>query len=412
MAGNVRSVKCPACGAPFTVRGMGQTTTAACQACGSILDISNQELVKIIEQFSITVLNPVLPLGLRFTIEETKYEIIGCLNKSDATSTYYWEEYLLFHPYKGFAWLVQSDGHWSFLKMVKDVDGLFGDNSLRYEDEYFRRFLRDEPIVQSVVGEFYWEVRRGDQAITYDYIAPPYLLSAESADNECAWSYGYYIEPRDLPDEIKAIRRLPRRRGIGMNQPNPWKRRAGITTTMGVFFCLLAQILHSLVKPDDQGVIFNDYQVLASSVTGTLNTKEFQVTGQTTNLSIQVDAPVDNNWVDLDMTLYDQTRNERDGAELEVAFYHGSDSDGAWHEGSKSAQSYIAGVEPGRYSLAITPALGTGLTEVPVDITVSAGEGFRGNLILCIIALALVPLGCLIGVSMFEKKRQELAESE
>ena len=31
---------------------------------------------------------------------------------------YYWQEYLLYNPAVGFRWLVESDGHWSYVSAV------------------------------------------------------------------------------------------------------------------------------------------------------------------------------------------------------------------------------------------------------------------------------------------------------
>ena len=31
---------------------------------------------------------------------------------------YFWQEYLLYNPMTGFRWLVESDGHWSYVTNV------------------------------------------------------------------------------------------------------------------------------------------------------------------------------------------------------------------------------------------------------------------------------------------------------
>jgi hypothetical protein len=43
-----------------------------------------------------------------------------------------------------------------------------------------------------IVGEFPWQVRRDDKARTKDYIDPPFMLSAETTEQDTTWSLGEY----------------------------------------------------------------------------------------------------------------------------------------------------------------------------------------------------------------------------
>ena len=55
---------------------------------------------------------------------------------------------------------------------------------------------------------------------------------------------------------------------------------------------------------------------------------------ETGNLEVSVKAPVSNSWLYLDGALINEETGAVDDFDLEVSYYSGSDSDGAWSEGS------------------------------------------------------------------------------
>ena len=67
---------------------------------------------------------PHIPLGAKGTLDGVEWICIGYLVRSCTVegTRYPWEEYLLYHPARGFTWLMESNGHWVFLKPLDAGD--------------------------------------------------------------------------------------------------------------------------------------------------------------------------------------------------------------------------------------------------------------------------------------------------
>ena len=409
----VKTFACPTCQASISIRGLGQTTTVACASCGSIIDITNDSY-KLLRTYQKALKKPLLPLGIRGTFEDTKYEIIGFMMRCDRTGGYHWDEYLLFNPYKGFAWLVKSAGHWTFLVMTKDNLGKPATPEITYNNQVFKHFLWDSPKVEYVIGEFYWEVAVGDKVDTRDYVSPPFILSCEKSSDEIVWSYGEYLYPYEVEKAFELETSLPSPRGVAPNEPNPWKERALLLTPLCVVFIILAIILHNAVTPSvrrsllQQSFTFDRLNPSAANV----STTEFQVLRERTNLAVGISAPVNNSWIDLDLTLVNLDTNERREVSTEVAYYQGSDSDGAWSEGNTFERYYFSAVEPGRYYLTASPTTDPTISKLSYSISVMQGVSQAENLGFAIFALLVGPLLCVVRYSFFETQRWQQSDKD
>ena len=219
------ALSCPVCGAAVELRAAGQSMSAVCGSCGSIIDTAKPE-VQLIEKAERAVqkMAPLLPIGQRGKLFETEYEIIGLVQRADQWSK--WSEYLLFNPWRGFRWLVSFNGHWSFVNRAPSMPSHVGERRILQDGRKYKLFASGQATVTGVLGEFYWQVRRGEEAMVADYIAPPHILSRESYPGllEVAWSEGEYVEPGVIGDAF-GVKKLPRPEGIYLNQPNRFAKR-------------------------------------------------------------------------------------------------------------------------------------------------------------------------------------------
>jgi len=114
---------CPACGGALTLRAEGVSETLACQYCGAVLDARDPRR-KILARYRAKFATPPkIPLGTRGAIRGETMEVVGFQHRAVQYSgvVYGWDEYLLWNPYKGYRWLIESDGHWLYMKTIPDA---------------------------------------------------------------------------------------------------------------------------------------------------------------------------------------------------------------------------------------------------------------------------------------------------
>lgn len=413
MAGEsqVKVFNCSACGAPITLRGLGQTSTVACSSCGSIIDISDENY-RILERYSEVVCDPAIPLGTRGKLRGGEYEVIGFMIRTDNSGDYSWEEYLFFNPYKGFSWLMNYQGHWTFIKTVNDIPaGTIGD-TIGYDDRKYKLFLSGIARVKYVLGEFYWQVKIGDETVVKDYISPPFILSRESTSDETVWSRGEYIEPNEVAAAFKLSSRLPYRYGVGACQPAPAQGYAKEVVLAGVLFALLLCLIEIVFSgAAAQRVVYDQYYPFTfGEAPRTVVTESFEIPDHSSNLELQVSAPLSNAWLSVDADLVDEQGSEVQGAEVEVGYYSGIDSDGAWTEGSQSNSALFSEIPPGQYRLSFQTTASPTVSQISYELRVTRDVPVHANFALCLALIGIFPLLLFIRRAVFESRRWQEAD--
>lgn len=226
MAGNsTKVINCKSCGAPVQIRAAGRSLSVVCGNCTAILDPNSPEVV-LLGKFAESQEwgRPRIPLGQRGKLGDVLYECVGFVIRSDRSGTFSWSEYLLFNPYKGFRWLVENNGHWSFVKPITDAPP--GDKSqgstVKYGGQVYELFTSEPAVTRFVMGEFYWRVEKGETCHAVDFISPPYMLSYEITGDEVNTSLGEYIEPSVIKEAFK-VTEMPHPFGVAPNQVNKYE---------------------------------------------------------------------------------------------------------------------------------------------------------------------------------------------
>jgi hypothetical protein len=425
------ALACPSCGAAVQLRAAGCTMAAVCGSCGVVIDTATPEL-RIIQCADSTYrsLAPVLPIGTRGKLLGTEYEVIGFVARQDRESK--WTEYLLFNPWRGFRWLVTFQGHWSLVDRVPTISNLTS-SVIEWQHRDYKLFATNVATVTGVLGEFYWKVRRGERADISDYVAPPYILSKEvyRGLNEFAWSHGEYIEPRFVAEAFGV--KLPTAgAGIYLNQPNPFARRwkdirlaflvaFGALVGLQTYFAshrpevpLTDAFFHYLrpkttatvpAKPVSNNLPTGLSAQAPAEPATALATPHFTITGADQRVTVEATAAVDNSWIDLDLNLVNAKTNAARAAEVEVSFYHGSDSDGPWSEGSPTATVSFPGISPGEYFLTVEPTADPQAAAIDYRLRVKSGGVYGSNLIVMLALVGFYPVMLLWRSHSFEKER-------
>lgn len=365
--GSVKTFTCPNCGGTIGIRAVGISITAVCQSCGSIIDVANEELSVISKAQKNTKADLDLPLGARGHLFGADWEVIGYTERGDLDDTFSWSEYLLFNPWQGFRFLVASDGHWTFVKMLRqEIEEV---NSPEYDGKTYKLFSRDNIKVKYVLGEFYWRTKVGEKASVEDYVAPPYILSREDSGQDVIWSQGTYVRPQIIQDAFGIKEKWTPPVGIAPNQPSPLGEslKAAVLASILAVICLMVFQFVALGQAKNQVLIDTTIQALSTQKGTPQTTDEFDVPNRTGNLEIMVASPVDNDWLEVEAELVNQSTQENDQTLETVEYYHGYDSDGAWAEGGQVSRDILSAVPGGKYRLLLTADAGAFARNLPVQ---------------------------------------------
>jgi hypothetical protein len=408
------SLSCPKCGGPLEIRAPDQTQRVACPWCGSLLDATRD--LAILEALDSVPVKPLIPLGSKGGLSGTTWTVIGFMERSATVEgiRYPWQEYLLYEPRKGFRWLVNARGHWSFVEPAHTGDVNPGMERALYRGGSFKHFQGSMAVVDQVLGEFYWAVARGDSTEAQDYTAPPHMLSMERSEDEVNWSYGTYLEPTEVWKAFRLEGSPPERQGVGMNQPSPYteaSRRAFRWALLGSALVVLAYFY--FLVTGGRAVHKQTVAIPAGIVSGAPEAAAFSdafFVQERGNLQVRVQAPVSNTWLYVSGALINEETGSVDEFDMELEYYFGSDSDGAWSEGSNEAVQYIPGVEPGRDVLRLEPQWEAGKTPPQYSLSVRSRVPRFWHVFLALIALWFWPL--VLGWKRMRFEFQRWSESD
>ncbi|WP_043432284.1 DUF4178 domain-containing protein [Cystobacter fuscus] len=352
----LQQARCTQCNGPLELRAPDQTKRVACPYCGALLDVRKGKLA-FLQLLEKPDPGPRIPLGARGKLDGTEWICIGFLVRSCTVEgvRYPWEEYLLFNRERGFTWLMESNGHWVFLTPLDagDVSVAPGIAAHR-EGQRYRAFQSVEAVTETVLGEFYWEVRAGETSHATEYVAPPYSVSVDETENEVTYTLGEYLVPGVIQEAFGLKEPLPAPQGIAPSQPNPHSSGpawmwAGIWS-----LALLAVFLVLNVLAANEVVLEESVRLDSDARSGTPSaihfSKPFDI-HKHGNVRAELSAPVNNSWLGVQAELVNEQSGDVIGFYEEVGYYSGSDSDGSWSEGNRMETEHLSSVPPGRYVL-------------------------------------------------------------
>jgi hypothetical protein len=418
-----KALNCPKCGAAIVLRSFGQAETVVCASCHSILDAKDPNLA-ILQQFEIKTsdIRPLIPLGTRGKLRGTDYEVIGFQRRSTQVDgiTYYWQEYVLFNPYKGICYLSEYNGHWndiSICKTLPTVERSFSagpGSAANYLGEDYKHFQTADANTDFVLGEFPWQVRVGEKTAVTDYVHPPRVLSSEKLDKEVTWSIGEYMYGREIWDSFKLPGAPPEPIGVYENQPSPAATNVtGVWVAFGacVIFLLALMAVFDM-RAKKQPVLHETYLYnrADSKNEASFVTDIFELTGHTSTVEVKTYAPVSNHWIYLNYALINQDTGQAWDFGRELSYYYGYDSDGSWSEGKQNDVVVIPSIPSGHYYLRIEPEVDPALPSIPYTVNVTHDVPVFGVYGIAFLAL-LVPV-VIISFRAYTFERSRWSESD
>jgi len=189
------AINCPQCAAALDLVAPDQAQRVVCKHCNAVLDADHGNL-RYLETLN-PYKKPDIPLGATGVLRGQAYTVLGFMVRSTLVEgeTWFWDEYLLYHPQVGFRWLVYSDDNWSFVTPLSPGDiGNESREQIKYDRTTFHRDQSSIGRVVYVLGEFYWKVSVGDEVQMDSFVNDSQSISKESSNfdggSEVNWSFG------------------------------------------------------------------------------------------------------------------------------------------------------------------------------------------------------------------------------
>lgn len=190
-----RAFNCPSCGAALSLQ-LSTTQSMTCGSCHSIIDVSQGIGGELKHAAQDEPVQPLIALGSSGTLQGVAWQVVGYQHRmgnapSDPDEHFGWDEYLLFNRQRGFTFLVSSSEGWSIVKPATGAPVVSSNGqSVTYLGT--RYALKESYTAETnyVLGEFYWQVQRGQQTSNRDYSDGKSLLFMEQSAQELTWSAG------------------------------------------------------------------------------------------------------------------------------------------------------------------------------------------------------------------------------
>jgi hypothetical protein len=277
-----RGLECPGCGAALEVK-LTTTQAITCGQCNTVIDVSKGvggDLEHYRQNNSgAGGLEPLIPLGksaelLLGTPKPETWQVVGYLERCDLPAPdddedqVFWREYLLYNQTHGFAFLVDAEDGWSWVRPITGTPnaGQGGKVTLRgvtYVPKYTYRAK-----VTWVLGEFYWRVRRNEEAQVTDYAgsgsASGRRLSMEQTAGEVVWSAGQALDAMVVAKAFgtDAAGQSAFKRDTsplsGVNTPASNKLARGMVLLVMFFLLMILLVMCSSDNCDDTRRAFGD----------------------------------------------------------------------------------------------------------------------------------------------------------
>ena len=212
-----RGLECPSCGTALQPT-LATTQSLTCGNCSAVVDISagvGGDLKHYAQNNAgERGAEPQLPLGtvskdsLVLGGAPAAWQVVGYQERCDIPDdseeeTTFWREYLLFNRTQGFAFLVDSNDGWSWVKPITGAPSVGGDTA-RWQGAVYKKKWSYGAKVTWVQGEFYWRVKRDERAHVTDFEGQgkdrDKRLSREQAGQEVTWSAGATISAAAVAD--------------------------------------------------------------------------------------------------------------------------------------------------------------------------------------------------------------------
>jgi hypothetical protein len=415
--GKTGAIKCPACGAPISLRSFGAVEQVACSFCGTVCKPEEDGNLEVLDHATRQRRPSILPLHKRGEIEGVTWEIIGITwRQVEADGVAYpWQEFLLFNPYQGYRWLIyaMTDGVWSFggaLPGAAEIKpGMRPTAS--YAGETYKHFTRGNAQTIYVEGEFPWQVFAGDVAQTNDYICPPKLISIEVQHTDHGADLNFtQMRPIAASEVWQAFAMPggpPPTPGVHPAAINPFRTRFyWLATPLLILVWIVAMIAY--LGGLEERVVFRQALQHGEIISQELKLGE---PGEQRPVEFSLRASgMTNSWAAAEVLLVDESNDNALAVALDVDAWSGVSDGESWSEGSNPRTQIVGAVEGGTYFLQVSAQIEQ--TSRPdsssassLELTITRDVPLARYMFLPLLFIVLFPALNLARRTTFETKR-------
>ncbi|MDP1792178.1 MAG: DUF4178 domain-containing protein [Methylibium sp.] len=261
-----RTLACPSCGASLAVQ-LDSTQSIVCPQCHAVVDLGAPGAqgagvdLKHYAQDTPGVAGgqPLIALGRSGTLTlgaggPLPWQVVGyvercTLPEAGDDEQSFWREYLLYNRQAGFAFLVDAEDGWSWVRPLTGAPQVSGATA-RWQGDSYRELYRYSGQITYVLGEFYWRLARGERTRNTDYRGPGGKQlnreeTGEGGDAEVTWSAGAALDADVL---LKAFKLDDGQRTALQRDAKPVSTQ-GFGGMAGLFlFLLFVVVVFSMVR--------------------------------------------------------------------------------------------------------------------------------------------------------------------
>ena len=244
-----RKFNCPRCGAPVKVQ-LDSTKSCTCLSCRSLIDLTSGIGGELRAATQDEPVQPVIPLGAKGQLQGVHWQVVGFQHRMGVEpgddEHFGWSEYLLYNRKRGFAFLVDSEEGWSLVRPTTGAPQLAGGgNTATYLGTTYRLKYRYDAETTYVLGEFYWQVVRGQKTANRDFESGKGLLSMEQSANEITWSAGDKIASDTV---VQAFGLQDKKDALQRDDPGPFVAAKGVGCATVILIAVVILILLILLS--------------------------------------------------------------------------------------------------------------------------------------------------------------------
>jgi len=246
---SARKFNCPRCGAPVKVQ-LDSTKSCTCLSCRSLIDLTSGIGGELRAATQDEPVQPVIPLGAKGQLSGVHWQVVGFQHRMGVEpgddEHFGWSEYLLYNRKRGFAFLVDSEEGWSLVRPTTGAPQLAGGgNTATYLGTTYRLKYRYDAETTYVLGEFYWQVMRGQKTANRDFESGKGLLSMEQSANEITWSAGDKIASDTV---VQAFGLQDKKDVLQRDDPGPFVAAKGVGCATVILIAVVILILLVLLS--------------------------------------------------------------------------------------------------------------------------------------------------------------------